>query len=56
VQGQARRLIRPGRGSPQLAYAGVSDAVARTSLERLAGQMAQEFMQTNSGTNLHPDQ
>ena len=39
-----------------IAYGGVSDAVARTSLERLAGQMAQEFMQNNPGTNLHPDQ
>ena len=36
-----------------IAYGGGSDAVARTSLEKLAGQMAQEFMQNNPGTNLH---
>jgi hypothetical protein len=36
-----------------IAYGGGSDAVARASLEKLAGQMAQEFMNNNPGTNLH---
>jgi len=30
-----------------------SDAVVRSSLQRLAAQMAAEFMQSNPGTNLH---
>ena len=36
-----------------LAYGDGSDAVSRTSLERLAGQMAQEFMRNNPGSFLH---
>jgi len=36
-----------------IAYGGGSDAVARTTLQKLAGQMAQEFMQNNPGTNVH---
>jgi hypothetical protein len=38
-----------------IAYGGVSDTVTRTCLERLAGQIAQEFMQNNPETNLHRD-
>jgi hypothetical protein len=36
-----------------IANGGVSDAVARTSLERLARQMAREFLWNNSCANLH---
>jgi len=36
-----------------IAYGGGRDVVTRTSLQKLAGQMAQEFMVNNPGTNLH---
>jgi ABC-type glycerol-3-phosphate transport system substrate-binding protein len=36
-----------------IATGGGSDVVVRSSLQRLASQMAAEFMQNNPGTNLH---
>lgn len=52
-QGGPASLTPPEHLQIAIAYGAGSDAVARSSLQRLAGQMAQEFMRNNPGTNLH---